>query len=160
MGARLGAARAGLAGRIEGNEPLDAEAFDLEQLGLFQDGDWPEFPAQTARLATRGCSSRSARRPGTRPLAADQRRYASVWPLTPRRRPTTGRHRNYVGACERGEISLSFGSLLRLVSVLEEPVSRLSGATESFLGDRIYSFYPRCSGGRPALRCLTRSVSP
>lgn len=30
------------------SEPLDAEAFDLEQLGLFQDGDWPEFPAQTA----------------------------------------------------------------------------------------------------------------
>src|SRR5215475_13149773 len=29
-----------------------------------------------------------------------------------------GLHRNYVGACERGEINLSFGSLLRFLDAL------------------------------------------
>ena len=38
----------------------------------------------------------------------------------------SGLHRNYVGACERGEINLSFGVLLRLVNALEVSFSELA----------------------------------
>lgn len=36
-----------------------------------------------------------------------------------------GLHRNYVGACERGEINLSFSVLLRLSGALDVPLSEL-----------------------------------
>lgn len=42
-----------------------------------------------------------------------------------------GLHRNYVGACERGEINLSFRVMLRLAQALDTPLSGLITAYES-----------------------------
>ena len=43
-------------------------------------------------------------------------------------------HRNYVGACERGEINLSFASLLALAGALEvAPLSALVRRYEALL---------------------------
>jgi transcriptional regulator with XRE-family HTH domain len=47
----------------------------------------------------------------------------------------SGLHRNYVGGCERGEINLSFGSLLRLSEGLDGvPLSELVRRYEALLG--------------------------
>jgi len=45
-----------------------------------------------------------------------------------------GLHRNYVGACERGEINLSFAVLLRLSHALEIPLSELMRRYEQKTG--------------------------
>ena len=42
----------------------------------------------------------------------------------------SGLHRNYVGACERGEINLSFASILRLVDALEVSLPDLADRFE------------------------------
>ena len=45
----------------------------------------------------------------------------------------SGLHRNYVGACERGEINLSFESLLRLAEALTTRLSDLIDRYEELL---------------------------
>ncbi len=45
----------------------------------------------------------------------------------------SGLHRNYVGACERGEINLSFRVLLRLTRALDIRLSDLAGRYEQAL---------------------------
>jgi len=45
----------------------------------------------------------------------------------------SGLHRNYVGACERGEINLSFGVLLQLTNALDAPLSDLISRYEAQL---------------------------
>lgn len=42
----------------------------------------------------------------------------------------SGLHRNYVGACERGEINLSFAAMLRLTRALDVEMSELIGRYE------------------------------
>ena len=42
----------------------------------------------------------------------------------------SGLHRNYVGACERGEINLSFGVILRLITGLHATLPELANRYE------------------------------
>lgn len=44
----------------------------------------------------------------------------------------TGLHRNYVGACERGEVNLAFSNLLRLCSGAGRSLSDLVARYEQF----------------------------